>query len=243
MDHTFVVRCFVSRFLFVTVVAVVRGASRGWVVEARIWGLHGVVAVGVVDQSEAIRAARAAARTSEVLGSAKEGIAELLTYGRPTEGSTDESATDCTHLNGPDGGISEGSATDTRQNRSDEPLFVEGAHMSSRARVGKANGRATLSPQQVQQIRDAVRIGFSQHAVAAHFGLSQSTVSDIIAGRLWAHLPDAPAAALRPVRLELVETTARTHGGVLAEPGRVTRVRPDDAANNLDDDDNNEVQA
>lgn len=54
----------------------------------------------------------------------------------------------------------------------------------------------------VQQIRDNARTGWTQRALALHFGLSQSTISDVVAGRSHAHVPDEPASALRPATLE-----------------------------------------
>lgn len=49
-------------------------------------------------------------------------------------------------------------------------------------------------------MRDAARIGYSQRDLAAHFRLSQSTVCDVLAGRLHADVADVPASALRPAR-------------------------------------------
>lgn len=69
----------------------------------------------------------------------------------------------------------------------------------AQARRGSTNGASVLTARQVQQVRDAAAIGFPQRAIAAHFGLSQSTVSDIVAGRAWAHLPQEPRSPLRPV--------------------------------------------
>ena len=89
--------------------------------------------------------------------------------------------------------------------------------------MAKAN---KLPPKQVQQIRDAVRIGWSQRAVAAHHGISQATVSDIVTGAIWADIPDEPASVLRPVDPRRVESLARAHGGRLGGPTGVVHLEP-----------------
>lgn len=68
---------------------------------------------------------------------------------------------------------------------------------------GNDNGRAKLTAKQVQQLRDLWRLRplTTQRGIAAHFGLSQSTVSDILAGRLWGHLPDVPGGGLTPAKV------------------------------------------
>lgn len=52
---------------------------------------------------------------------------------------------------------------------------------------GAANGRAKLTKDQVVAIRHLAR-SIPQHAVAASFGIDQSTVSNIVTGKRWAHL-------------------------------------------------------
>lgn len=96
---------------------------------------------------------------------------------------------------------------------------------------GDTNGNAKLTPKQVQQIRDAHAIGFGQRAIAAHFGLSQATVSNICAGRLWAHLPDEPASVLRLARIELLDPVMRSSHGVWGGPTGVVELEPDTEAN------------
>ncbi len=111
------------------------------------------------------------------------------------------------------------------------------------AKTGLANVSNKLTPQRVQQIRDAVRLGWSQHSVAAHFRVSQATVSNIVNRRLWAHLPDVHAAPLSPLSFALVDPELRTHGGRFAGPGGVVDLAPspdmrghaDDAASSSTD--------
>jgi hypothetical protein len=74
------------------------------------------------------------------------------------------------------------------------PISPASARSAPRVRSGKLDART------VQQIRDGARIGYSQRDLAAHFGLSQSTVSDLLAGRIHSDVPDVPASALRPAR-------------------------------------------
>jgi hypothetical protein len=95
---------------------------------------------------------------------------------------------------------------------------------------GNTNGNAKLTPQQVQQIRDAAAIGYGQRALAAHFRLSQATVSNICAGRLWATLPNEPASVLRPMRLELVDPVMRGSHGMWGGPTGVVEIEPETEA-------------
>lgn len=94
-------------------------------------------------------------------------------------------------------------------------------------KTGDANGNAKLTPKQVQQIRDAAAIGFGQRAIAAHFRLSQATVSDICSGKLWATLPNEPASILRPMRLELVDPVMRNSHGTWGGPTGVVALEPE----------------
>jgi hypothetical protein len=137
-------------------------------------------------------------------------------------------------LNAPSARIFNRHASDTRQDRTPAPPSVEGVMV---AKNGEANGNSKLTPKRVQQIRDNVALGFSQRAVAAHFGLSQATVSDICAGRMWAHLPDEPASVLRRVDFALVDPVMRSNRGRFGGPTGVVELYPehDDDAGNDDD--------
>jgi hypothetical protein len=92
---------------------------------------------------------------------------------------------------------------------------------------GDTNGNAKLTPKQVQQIRDAHAIGYGQRAIAAHFRLSQATVSDICNGKLWASLPDEPASCLRPMLLEMVDPVMRNSHGTWGGPTGVVEIEPE----------------
>jgi hypothetical protein len=95
---------------------------------------------------------------------------------------------------------------------------------------GEAHGRAHFDKRQVQNIRDAVALGFSQHAVARAMArvagtCSQATVNGIVNGRLWAHLPDSPRG-MRRLELEEMQQIMRRDGGVLITAEGVRRFGP-----------------
>lgn len=54
---------------------------------------------------------------------------------------------------------------------------------------GVTNGRAKLSEEEVLAIRGRFRAGETQTALAAEFGLDQTSVSSIVRGETWKHLP------------------------------------------------------
>lgn len=88
-----------------------------------------------------------------------------------------------------------------------------------------------LTAEDVAKIRALGRLGglAPQRSIAAHFGLSQSTVSDILAGRKWA---EPPPTAWRPhlivhPDLETVLSRARRDGGRIAGPLGVSTLPPD----------------
>ena len=81
-----------------------------------------------------------------------------------------------------------------------EHLFL-GDHVSNmadmvakkRAARGAANGAAhrcttKLGPDAVRMVRAWLSEGIPQRDIASHFGVSQSTVSQIRTGRVWAHV-------------------------------------------------------
>ena len=53
-------------------------------------------------------------------------------------------------------------------------------------RTGGNNGRAKLTAEKARAIRSKANEGASQSAIAQEFGVSQSTVSLIVRGKLWA---------------------------------------------------------
>jgi len=52
---------------------------------------------------------------------------------------------------------------------------------------------ATLSTNEVQNIRDLIRAGFCKTTIARAFGVCGRTVEDIDHQRSWRHVPDVPA--------------------------------------------------
>jgi DNA-binding MarR family transcriptional regulator len=54
--------------------------------------------------------------------------------------------------------------------------------------LGEKTPTAKLTEEQVLEIRR--RIGQTQRALGEEFGVDQSTISDILKGRTWAHLHD-----------------------------------------------------
>lgn len=125
-------------------------------------------------------------------------------------------------------------ATDTRQNLSDEGPWVEGDTMA----LGALNGRAKLSEQQVGQIRQLAALGglADRRAIAAHFDVAPSTVSDIVNGRLWPHIEAPPPTALRSVPVDLVMDLIRTFGGAFGGPRGVVCLPPGVTPDDGDDD-------
>lgn len=97
-----------------------------------------------------------------------------------------------------------------------------------------------LTPEQVVKLRalkPMIDAGLmSQRAVAAHFDLSQSTVSDILSGKKWAI---CPTVEWQPV-IVLVDTAAaadamQQNGGRFGGPGGVTSFDGSQAANDEGD--------
>lgn len=86
----------------------------------------------------------------------------------------------------------------------DNPPCVNPAHLrpgtmkeNSADMVGRGRNQrgsekveAKLTEADVQEIRRRVRAGEMQRLIAADFGVSQGTISDIKRGRSWRHLPD-----------------------------------------------------
>jgi lambda repressor-like predicted transcriptional regulator len=74
-------------------------------------------------------------------------------------------------------------------------------------------GRAKLSPDQVMNIRYAHATGTSQAALARRYGVSQPTISDLVRGRSWKHLPvvePVPPPRLSVRQRHLLATIAAT---------------------------------
>lgn len=130
-----------------------------------------------------------------------------------------------------------GAPSDTRQILSHQATRVEVDTMAQ----GEENGRAKLTPKKVDQIRRLAALGglADRRAIAAHFGLAASTVSDVTNGRLWPQVAPVPPGALRPVRIEDALDVIRTCGGAFGGPRGVVQlppgVTPDD--DDADDDD------
>lgn len=61
-------------------------------------------------------------------------------------------------------------------------------HIASRPR-GERNGSAKLTGSQVGEIRAWVGRGFTRAAVAKEYGVSRTTVSQIVSGLLWRAVP------------------------------------------------------
>jgi hypothetical protein len=56
---------------------------------------------------------------------------------------------------------------------------------------GEAHGRAKLTEQQVRELRRSYAGGTcSQEFLAKEYGVAQSKVSEIVAGKLWSHVVD-----------------------------------------------------
>lgn len=55
-------------------------------------------------------------------------------------------------------------------------------------RVGERNTAATLTVDDVLAIREAIARGARQRALAAHYGVSPATITDIKKGRSWTHI-------------------------------------------------------
>lgn len=51
--------------------------------------------------------------------------------------------------------------------------------------IGERNGRAKLTRDEVQAIRDAAAAGTPQAALARRYGVHPSTIRDIVRGRIW----------------------------------------------------------
>jgi hypothetical protein len=63
-----------------------------------------------------------------------------------------------------------------------------------RQNIGVRNPKAKLTEAAVVEIRRLVRGGEFQTTVAAMFGVASNTVSEIVNGKLWSHVPDTEAA-------------------------------------------------
>lgn len=63
-------------------------------------------------------------------------------------------------------------------------LNVEGLSQGRKPLVGEKNGRAKLSPENVEEIRLRARV-LSQSELAAQYGVNQSTISRLLSGRSW----------------------------------------------------------
>lgn len=53
---------------------------------------------------------------------------------------------------------------------------------------GEANGRAKLQEWQVREIRKRVADGAKRYRIAAAYGVSKVTVTDIVSGKTWGHV-------------------------------------------------------
>lgn len=53
---------------------------------------------------------------------------------------------------------------------------------------GEANGRAKLQEWQVREIRARVGGGAKQYRIAAAYGVSKVTITDIMSGKTWGHV-------------------------------------------------------
>jgi hypothetical protein len=69
-----------------------------------------------------------------------------------------------------------------------------------RQALGETNGHATLTESGVLRIKKLLDAGRSQKAVAAKFGVNQSTISDIKNGVLWSHVTGVPKQPQRKYR-------------------------------------------
>jgi predicted DNA binding protein len=58
-----------------------------------------------------------------------------------------------------------------------------------RSVAAKRTGHARLTRQQVEALRAPSNRGRSVRALAREIGISPGTVSDVLAGRTWRHLP------------------------------------------------------
>jgi predicted XRE-type DNA-binding protein len=54
--------------------------------------------------------------------------------------------------------------------------------------IGARNGNSKLDNKIVRQIKEMLRKGATQVAIADKFGISQANVSDIKRGRIWSHV-------------------------------------------------------
>lgn len=57
-----------------------------------------------------------------------------------------------------------------------------------RVRRGRANGKAKLTPNKVREIRTAYRNGASQTSLSREYGVKQSTIWQVLAGKTWKHV-------------------------------------------------------
>lgn len=72
----------------------------------------------------------------------------------------------------------------TKQDNSDD-MVAKGRHRSLQ---GEANPRAKLTEAAVQEIRKYWTDGMTQKAIAPIFGVDRSLVSEVLAGKRWAHV-------------------------------------------------------
>ncbi len=77
-----------------------------------------------------------------------------------------------------------------------------------RLHFGEADGNAKLTAVQVGQIRMRVGRGATPRELAAEFGVTESNVAAIVAGRSWRHL----LQTREPERLPLFESIGGPHG-------------------------------
>lgn len=56
---------------------------------------------------------------------------------------------------------------------------------------GDRNAKAVLTESQVREIRGLSDTGYRQHELAKRFGVSQMTISRIVRGERWTHVPHA----------------------------------------------------
>lgn len=85
---------------------------------------------------------------------------------------------------------------DTRAYVNPDHLFVgtrqdNVADMMAKGRVarGEAKRSARLTEADVRRIRTLHRLGVPRRLLAAHYAMSWDTISDIVSGRRWAHVP------------------------------------------------------
>jgi hypothetical protein len=71
--------------------------------------------------------------------------------------------------------------------------------------------RKRLDAAKVQQIRDARRAGYTGASISAAFKVGETTVSNIVLGRRWSHLPDVPEPTPDHPALRRQATTTAKH--------------------------------